>query len=313
MRTMRHLLAVSVLAMTLSALALASGASDAPKSTAPPSPPTSTAPTSGAPVSTVPVSTVPAPTPPPVEVPAGHEDTATPCEKCHTVDGWAPARFGHDRTGFPLEGAHQRAPCVSCHTVSFEQRLSTSCAGCHQDVHQQEFGLQCNGCHTETSWRPLFTVDAHRRTGFPLTGRHALLPCEECHQAKRDARYTRNARDCASCHEPDYQRASLLMLDHRRSGVSTDCRGCHQPTAFRPATYIPHEACFPLVRGAHRGIGCAQCHAQSGGLVADGRCDTGTADCRSCHTHQCDAMGPVHEGVAGYDCQSPKCIGCHTR
>lgn len=64
------------------------------------------------------------------------------CASCHDVNSFTPAsKFNHDRdTSFPLQGAHAKVPCTSCHkteTVVKGQRrvvykgLSTRCASCH--------------------------------------------------------------------------------------------------------------------------------------------------------------------------------------
>lgn len=245
-----------------------------------------------------------------------HEQAkGSPCEACHTEDGWLPARFAHERTGFALEGAHRKALCESCHRADYAKPPPRGCAGCHQDVHQQEFGLTCTGCHQENDWSPRFNVDAHRRTNFPLFGRHAFLPCQECHTDRRDHRFSRQTKGCVDCHLNDYERTALASVDHRASQFSTDCRSCHQPTGYRPARFLLHESCFPILTGPHRAFQCITCHAPQRRLVADGRCDTGNAACINCHTgdHAQARMDAVHDGVPGYDWTSPRCIGCHTR
>jgi hypothetical protein len=156
-------------------------------------------------------------------------------------------------------------------------------------------------------------VDAHRSTGFPLSGRHATLPCEECHLDRRDRQFGRVAVACSTCHFKDLVRASVRVLDHQRSRVSASCRDCHTPTAFTPAALPQHEPCFPILSGPHRGVSCASCHKGSTGLVASGRCDGTPVTCTSCHTHRCDVNAGQHEGVAGYVCSDVRCTGCHTR
>ncbi|MBI5543697.1 MAG: hypothetical protein HY901_07420, partial [Deltaproteobacteria bacterium] len=180
----------------------------------------------------------------------------TRCAACHSVEGFGGAAIAHDRTGFPLKGAHANARCQSCHPNGFEAALPTRCAGCHRDAHSQELGQRCEGCHDETSWRSRFDAEAHRRTNFPLSGRHAFIPCEECHQDVRDRGFSRATLQCVACHERDYQRTALTSLNHPANGIPTTCQDCHDPWRFVPARFGQHEQCFQISRGEHAGIRC---------------------------------------------------------
>ncbi len=61
------------------------------------------------------------------------------CEKCHEFNDWKPARFDHEKTKFPLKGAHEKVPCMDCHkkvnvngNVFIKYRLDDfKCATCH--------------------------------------------------------------------------------------------------------------------------------------------------------------------------------------
>ena len=64
------------------------------------------------------------------------------CDGCHTLDAFAPAaRFDHARIArFPLDGAHQRVACTSCHRQPLGRApgspliyggLSRQCESCH--------------------------------------------------------------------------------------------------------------------------------------------------------------------------------------
>ena len=70
------------------------------------------------------------------------------CSKCHQVAAWSTLKFDHDKDSrFPLEGAHRKAACGSCHLgeawdadkpgekVVRYQPLPLKCAGCHPDAH----------------------------------------------------------------------------------------------------------------------------------------------------------------------------------
>jgi hypothetical protein len=241
------------------------------------------------------------PAPPPIAAHAG----ATRCAVCHTADGWTPARFPHENTGFPLTGRHARASCKACHPVSFREATGRECAACHRDPHAGISGRRCGACHDAESWRPTFDADVHRRTNFPLQGRHALIPCEECHGDRRDRAFARPAVQCVGCHQEDFTRAAGAALDHSTPGFSTSCRDCHTWWRFSPAYLPQHEACFAIASGPHAGIRCLSCHTALAGASLDGTCSTGTANCIRCH--DCAR----HPAVPGFQCTNPRCYECH--
>ncbi|MHB1686533.1 MAG: cytochrome c3 family protein [Ignavibacteriaceae bacterium] len=61
------------------------------------------------------------------------------CENCHGFDNWKPVKFDHEKTGFPLKGAHEKVPCSGCHKeVNVNGNLfikykmeEFKCASCH--------------------------------------------------------------------------------------------------------------------------------------------------------------------------------------
>jgi hypothetical protein len=247
----------------------------------------------------------------PLSAPAPpHGMGRTRCAACHSTDSWMRVTFGHDRTGFPLAGRHAAAACSSCHaSIDFQTALPTSCSGCHRDAHAGEFGTRCASCHDPESWRSRFDADAHRRTNFPLTGRHALIPCEECHLDQRDRSFTRATVECVTCHQADYLRAAVISIDHVAAGFGTRCRDCHNPWSFRAARFPAHDACFRLVPGPHAGIECLDCHTSLTGLLPTGACATNTAACTRCHT--CPTAQRQHQQVSGFQCKDRKCYECH--
>ncbi|MCC7073893.1 MAG: hypothetical protein IT383_21475 [Deltaproteobacteria bacterium] len=237
---------------------------------------------------------------------------AAACDACHTPAGFAPAAFDHARTGFPLRGRHRGVACDACHGSDYARPVAQSCGGCHQDPHAQEFGLQCASCHTENGFNaPLFAVDAHRRTRFPLAGRHGALPCQECHVERRDRGFARATTDCNACHAGDALRATALTVNHQRAPFTDSCRRCHEPVAFAPARLPEHDACFPVNRGAHAGVRCTECHVSLSGAVFTGTCATRDVRCTECHVHTPEAEAENHLEVRGYVYLSARCASCH--
>ena len=233
----------------------------------------------------------------------------TRCAACHTPEGWQRVRFDHTRTGFPLAGVHREATCKACHAGDFAKAQPTACIGCHEDAHAGERGGRCAACHDEKSWAPLFTADAHRRTNFPLTGRHALIPCLECHQETRDRAFTRSTKDCIGCHAADYARTAGTSIDHAAAGFPQTCRTCHEGWRWRSARLPQHDRCFQVGAGPHAGISCLDCHTALRAATTDGSCATNTASCQRCHA--CDKVTPKHAQVGGFQCKDRKCYECH--
>ncbi len=162
------------------------------------------------------------------------------CKTCHDGDDWQVsgdvARFDHDATGFPLEGAHRTVSCAQCHGVTpapvpgdvvvslapvpgdgrgtGEVLLSftgapTACRDCHQDPHAGQFDrpealAACRDCHSLEGWTPaLFDHDVDSK--FPLEGKHALAECGACHlpeiiEGREIVRYKPLPTACSGCH-----------------------------------------------------------------------------------------------------------------
>ena len=238
-------------------------------------------------------------------------DGVTRCAACHLVDGWEKVRFNHDPTGFPLRGAHVDVTCTGCHTKTFETPVANTCSGCHRDRHGGEFGLHCEGCHDEKSWRPLFQADAHRRTNFPLVGKHALIPCNECHGNLRDRTFARAASRCDACHQADFMRTAATSVDHVANNYSRECQTCHNTYRFFPASVRAHDACFRINGGPHQAMRCFACHTSLTSATFTGACGNGTYICAECHSHSCAHSDQQHKNVMGYQCASTKCYECH--
>jgi hypothetical protein len=189
--------------------------------------------------------------------------------------------------------------------VSFTQALGQTCLSCHRDVHQGRLSARCQSCHDEESWKTRFDADAHRRGNFPLTGRHAFLPCEECHGDRRDRGFVRQTPQCLDCHRGDLARTAGSAVDHGAPGFSTRCQDCHTPWRFQGASFAAHEACFQLSGGPHAGIRCLSCHTALTGFATTGACNTATAACTRCHA--CND----HPNEPGFACAERKCYECH--
>ncbi|MEM6993720.1 MAG: cytochrome c3 family protein [Myxococcota bacterium] len=100
-----------------------------------------------------------------------HEDIhlgqlGTSCDQCHNERTWRPNDMFvlHQRTRFPLEGAHAATSCRNCHEGAEVGRfvpVTTDCLGCHTDdlanaLNPNHIGLgwvnRCDRCHQPTIW-----------------------------------------------------------------------------------------------------------------------------------------------------------------
>ena len=182
-----------------------------------------------------------------------------------------------------LEGI---ANCTSCHTVG-KTLSNENCLGCHEEIrvriaahkgyHASIGDKTCAECHREHHGRdfPLIQLDTasfdHARIGFALTGKHAAIPCRNCHVSKlirttdilrlsadRKVRtYLGLGTNCASCHE-----------DRHEGQFKQPCNACHTTEGWKPASGFSHSGTmFPLT-GKHTSVECAQCHKTR---TADGR------------------------------------------
>jgi len=232
------------------------------------------------------------------------------CARCHTPGGWTvPAAVrSHDATRFPLVGAHRAADCQECHGSAEPPVYAgapTACVACHAadvraagnhpDHVAAAFPDDCSECHGQFSWSPARI--RHARF-WPLRGAHATADCSGCHAG---GRYGGTPTTCAECHAT--QAAAVTEPDHREL-VSEPCETCHTESGWAPTRAGWHEAYFPIARGDHRGLACADCHA--GGSLA-------AVTCTACHAHTRARMDSEHDDRTGYQYEDAACLGCHPR
>lgn len=206
----------------------------------------------------------------------------------------------------PVIAAHaeEERNCEACHADFDKSAQASLCTACHEDVaadrkqHQGFHGIDpktaasaCRNCHKEHRGRDFDSIGLdsdifdHTSTDFELLGKHALAPCDSCHQggeAFREADTT-----CNACHtEQD---------SHRRS-LGDDCAACHDPGGWHLVSKFDHDqTSFPL-RDAHLEAGCGSCHAGETFSFQ-------STECLACHRVQ-----DVHLGRFGGECDS-----CHSQ
>lgn len=141
------------------------------------------------------------------------------CTHCHNTNSWAQVEFDHSTTEWTLAGKHTEVSCRECHfepsqtiDLGFVQHftgLSTECITCHNNVHGDQFAVsgatECTRCHTQDyQWKA--SLFDHSKTEFPLTGKHAVVACKECHKAEindggeKQVIYKIESFECIDCH-----------------------------------------------------------------------------------------------------------------
>lgn len=225
------------------------------------------------------------------------------CLTCHSNTRWQPSTFDHNRTQYPLTGAHRAADCSSCHSAGKFKGTAQDCYSCHQkdfngvttpNHRTAMFDRNCLTCHTMNSWTPS-TFD-HAKTEFSLTGAHTTADCSKCHGS---GSFNAVSKECFACHQKDI--ASLPSPDHVKGQFSQDCLTCHTTAVWKPSTFDHAKTNYPL-QGAHRATECAKCHVNE-------QYKSLPNDCYTCHQKEfTETLTPNH--VTGQ--LSHQCLDCHT-
>jgi len=206
------------------------------------------------------------------------------CDSCHGTVNWKQSTFEHDKTDFPLKGAHKDTLCSSCHINKEYKDTPQQCVSCHgiQDVHLKTFGSKCDTCHSSERWDRA-RYDHDKNTGFPLLGKHNTASCNGCHEPGSKADKTPDT--CFDCHRYD---------DHHKGRFGKACEDCHTPKSWSKKKFDHDQTRFPLT-GRHSDISCNYCHR------GDIEHEQLATDCHSCHK-----ANDIHEGKLG-----KRCDECH--
>ncbi|MBI5823833.1 MAG: hypothetical protein HZB18_07375 [Chloroflexi bacterium] len=123
----------------------------------------------------------------------------TNCAACHTTTSWKSVTFDHNRSAFPLTGAHINTSCTACHKNGVYSGTPSACSSCHGDpaFHAGEFGTNCSSCHTTTKWRPATFNQSHPSIADEGGSgvNHGGTTCKTCHTS------TVFKATCTACHD----------------------------------------------------------------------------------------------------------------
>ncbi|MCA9259984.1 MAG: hypothetical protein KDA61_12320, partial [Planctomycetales bacterium] len=226
------------------------------------------------------------------------------CAQCHNEITWVPEGqvVLHNKTRFPLVGAHTAVACFRCHPgaqVGNFSRAPVLCEACHASdlarATTPDHALQgwvngCERCHQPLAWDGA----GFDHTRFPLTGSHTTVDCAACHAGNV---FSGLPHDCGSCHLDDYQATS--SPNHTTSGFPTTCENCHNTIAWTGGGFN------------HIGItsGCADCHAPDYQMAQNPNhaANNFSMSCEQCHnTTSWHGATFNHAGI------TTGCVQCHT-
>ena len=235
-----------------------------------------------------------------------HAAFAAACSTCHVTSGWKSVRteagFDHDKTAFPLHGAHIKTGCNDCHKGSDFKRpvAHAKCEDCHTpDPHKGQFaGQDCDRCHNEDAFKPsLFTVSRHQQSAYPLEGKHLTVECGKCHIPRgKDTVYKVAYQKCMDCHK-DAHAGQFAGAPY-----GNKCESCHTLNGFRPSTFTlaRHQETHFQLSGGHAATACAECHKSPVDSYPPGpaRYHFDSMTCISCHQdpHRGDTAGNSKQG-----------------
>lgn len=293
-------------------------------------------------------------------------DDASSCGRCHVehhgrdvqiagAQAFALAgvpdrdRFGHEKLGFALEGAHLAVACRECHPNADATSLTKGttrfggleqrCTACHDDPHAGEMP-DCASCHGQSEPFASAAEFEHTRA-FLLEGSHAGHGCETCHA--KDGEHAIGAyiarrgtpvevRDCAACHDSPHSSTFVGALAATlgvRPGAS--CAACHPPsdeTFARPQAEITaaqHALSGFALDAPHAAATCEQCHSPN--ALGNARSASGSATDSdvSADSAARAAFAALHPGRRADDCAAchvdphggqfagASCLTCHER
>ncbi|MCF8301720.1 MAG: cytochrome C [Bacteroidales bacterium] len=194
--------------------------------------------------------------------------TSHDCAECHDVNGFEKTSFSiqeHNKTDFPLEGAHLATPCIACHKTGKKwdfANMGETCIDCHENIHDPYLDQSyyedegCESCHSVDMWS---TIDFnHSITEFELQGAHREQSCRDCHFEERNGnsmqRFSELNSECTNCHQ------DIHYGQFEKSGT-TDCTRCHAFENWEASRFDHDNTLFPL-DGKHEDVACYKCHEE---------------------------------------------------
>lgn len=199
------------------------------------------------------------------------------CEQCHTGATFKTANYTmamHQKSSFPLNGAHRAVACDQCHkpsrgsgTAQFHF-TNLACTTCHEDAHRGQFAERmaartesgkaagCEACHSTQEWHDVSRFN-HDTTRFALVGTHRAVACIDCHRPPNlertllHVKFSAAATKCDGCHENPH--------GDQFGARAQQCETCHNTHKWRPSLFDHEKTSFSL-KGGHQDVACSACH-----------------------------------------------------
>ena len=264
------------------------------------------------------------------------------CASCHVTADWKKVRGAakdivfHEKTRYPLRGAHVRTACTACHGPSqgrkavYRGLAFAKCTDCHFDAHLGQLrpvveaagaGKTCERCHSVDGWTPVaFELEDHQRLAYRLEGAHRTVACQGCHpkdprlearlpaveRARLDARGRAAKPSLAILRLPEAQKDCRVCHRDPHAGqfqARTEregCTGCHGLEGWRKVRFDHARDSRFKLEGKHQTAACGSCHRPDAGAV---RYRPLPLACAGCHAD-------VHAGQFAAKGQTD-CARCH--
>ena len=235
------------------------------------------------------------------------------CVSCHSTISFKDINrkeFNHDKTKFPLKGAHKNVKCSDCHGNDLASKPKfIKCTDCHKDAHFGEFTVNkivrdCRDCHSVESFEVTsFTIADHNLIKFELTGGHLAIPCRFCHykEAVKQWHFKKIGLNCIDCHHNVH--GNELK---EKFMPQNNCSACHKTSGWETISFNHDLTSFKL-EGKHQSVKCKDCHENRND---DGKVEFKFAslksNCQICHKD-------IHFGQFNSEMKGNKntCSYCH--
>jgi hypothetical protein len=262
------------------------------------------------------------------------------CQTCHAPDDWkrirgvAKEKVFHEKTRYPLRGAHLQARCEACHgpwgkaKAVYRGLKFERCTDCHFDGHLGQLAYAaapaktCDRCHTLEGYTPVrFEAEDHEKLAYKLEGAHRAVACAGCHPkdqrleakvpAAARARLVQQGRpvkpslallkiprasDCRTCHRDPHAGQFKARAD------AEGCTACHGLDSFKKVRFDHGKDSRFALTGKHVSAACASCHKPGeGGAV---RYKPLAVTCAGCHADP-------HAGQLALPGKGTDCARCH--
>lgn len=231
------------------------------------------------------------------------------CVDCHNESTFKTSlgldKFDHNRTDYPLTGKHVQVDCKKCHTSEkmTDPLPFNTCASCHNDYHEGQFVTpvktqDCSECHSTDGFDiPMYTVESHAKTAFPLDGAHLAVPCFSCHVKNEKWQFRELGTRCIDCHQ-DVHNGQIAEKWYPAKA----CEQCHVSSSWKESRFKHELTGFELL-GAHAEQSCSACHFPEG-LLADAVFENLPKRCEDCHSDQHFGQFKEKEGTDCSKCHS---------